>query len=111
ARRARTAAAKTTSGQEVVLFASMMPYLVKTLDAAQSGDRAATVKTQHQYDIEWHGVETYLSVRSADLYRQLETEDQAALIRLLGDPNSSQADIVAATKTLLAKFDESLAAV
>jgi uncharacterized cupredoxin-like copper-binding protein len=97
--------------KDIVLFTAVRPYLVKTLDAAQAGDMAAASKAQHQYDIEWHGVETYLNVRSLQLYGQLETDIQARLIKLLDDPKSSQADVIATTKELLAKYDECIKAI
>lgn len=108
---ASSAPAASGERKDVTLFKAVRPYLVRTLDAAQAGDRAAASKFQHQYDIEWHGVEVYLNVRSAQLYGQLETDIQARLIKLLDDPKSSQADIVATTKELLAKYDECIQAV
>jgi hypothetical protein len=112
---APAAAAPTTAApagrKDIVLFTAVRPYLVKTLDAAQAGDMAAASKAQHQYDIEWHGVETYLNVRSPQLYSQLETDIQARLIKLLDDPKSSQADVIATTKELLAKYDECIQAI
>jgi uncharacterized cupredoxin-like copper-binding protein len=108
---AAPAAAAPAGRKDIALFTAVRPYLVKTLDAAQAGDMAAASKAQHQYDIEWHGVETYLNVRSPQLYSQLETDIQARLIKLLDDPKSSQADVIATTKELLAKYDECIQAI
>lgn len=103
-----TAPAAPGARKDITLFKAVRPYLVKTLDAAQKGDMAAASKAQHEYDIEWHGVEVYLNFRSTKLYGELETDIQARLIKLLDDPKSSQADVVATAKQLLDKYDEAI---
>ena len=106
----QSAAAPAVPGEkkEVTLVKAVRPTLTSTVDALQKGDVAAARKAFAQYDPAWNGIEVYVSIRSSQMYSDLEADLEAKVQAALDNPQAKAADILPIAQALLAKYDEAI---
>ena len=96
---------------EVASLKAVRPTLVKTVDALQKNNPKAAREAFGDFDSGWNGVEVYINTRSPEMYNALERELQATITAGLNESSPNVANMLALSKTMLAKFDEAIAMV
>jgi hypothetical protein len=93
---------------EVSSIKAVRPTLVDTIAALQQRDLARAKAAFEAYDSGWNGIETYINVRSREMYQTLEHGFQARISKALEGPSPDMAAQLADAQAMLAKFDEAI---
>ncbi len=96
---------------EVSSIKAVRPTLVDTIAALQQRDVARAKAAFEAYDSGWNGIETYINVRSRDMYQVLEHGFQARITKALESSNPDMPALLADAQAMLAKYDEAIALV
>jgi len=96
---------------EVASLKAVRPTLVRTVDALQKNNPKAAKEAFGDFDSAWNGIEVYINTRSPEMYNTLERDLQAKITAGLNESSPNVANMLALAKTMLAKFDETIAMV
>jgi hypothetical protein len=96
---------------EVTSLKAVRPTLVNTVAALQQKDVAKAKAAFQAYDSAWNGIEVYINTRDKTAYNLLELDLQARITKGLNAPNPDMATLLADARTILAKYDETVATI
>lgn len=96
---------------EVSSIKAVRPTLVETITALEQGNFARAKAAFEAFDSAWNGIETYINIRSKEMYQALEHGFQARITKALEASNPDKTALLAEAQAMLLKFDEAISLV
>jgi hypothetical protein len=105
---APTTAPGTATTKELDNYKTLKPTIDKLSAALKSGNLQQSRDAYEVYDAAWNGIETYINVRSRQLYADMETDLQAKIANALDEKSPKLSDIAANVDALSEKYETGL---
>jgi hypothetical protein len=96
---------------EVTSIKAVRPHIVNTIGALEKRDATGARDAFDAYDSAWNGIETYINVRSREMYQTLEHGHQARIKKGLEAATPDFSVLLPDAKAMLVKYDEAIALV